>query len=322
MGDSMDLATICHVDKNLLDMKIKDIIDYDESLPDKYRKQLYHLLFSSGKRLRPIFTVLGSYFGKANKDVVYILAAIFELIHTASLIHDDIIDKACMRRGKPTLHIENGVYNTIILGDYLVTLCSDYISKLNFEEFYYDSFKLTDLCESEIKQQSLLFNFDITFDDYINKTKNKTALLIAASLLGGAKLADVEYKTLKMLYTYGINLGISFQIIDDILDFTQDTCQLGKPNGADLINGNITLPVIFALKDKVINKKIRSLTKNAPINDFNECINYISKSKAITKSKKISEKYLKKAKSAIRKLNHDKKQILIEILDTLKQRTY
>src|SRR5690554_644631 len=313
----MDLAKICHVNKNLLDEKIKSFLEKDKELTPQYRSQLFNLIFSSGKRLRPIFTVLGSYFGEANEEEVYRLAAIFEMIHTASLIHDDIIDKADLRRGKKTLHIENGVYKTIILGNYLVTLCSEYISNYNFEDYYYNFFSLTDLCESEILQQSLLFDFEISFNNYINKTKNKTALLIAASLVGGAKLANVDDKELLMLYNYGINLGISFQIIDDILDFTQDTSNLGKPNGADLINGNITLPVIFALKNKTINKDILKLNPNSSMEEFNKCINYISKSNAIIKSKRISKKYIKKAKKSIKKLKHDKKEILYNLLNEL-----
>lgn len=318
----MDLIKICHVNKELLESKIITFLSKDDALNPKYRAQLSELIFSSGKRLRPSFTVLGSYFGEADEDEVYSLAAIFEMIHTASLIHDDIIDKSDLRRGKKTLHLENGIYNTIILGNYLVTLCCEYISKYNFEDYYYNSFSLTDLCESEILQQALLFDFNISFNDYINKTKNKTALLIAASLVGGAKLANVSKDVLKMLYNYAINLGISFQIIDDILDFTQDKSNLGKPNGADLINGNITLPVIFALRDRKINNKIRNLHKNSPIEDFQECIQYISQSNAIYKSKQVSKRYIRKAEKAIRKLKHDKKEILIDLLHELEKRTY
>ncbi|QVK17854.1 polyprenyl synthetase family protein [Mycoplasmatota bacterium] len=318
----MDLAEICHVDKELLDQKINGFLEKDNDLSTSYKEQLHNLIFSSGKRIRPIFTVLGSYFGEQKKDEVYTLAAIFELIHTASLIHDDIIDKADIRRGKKTLHVENGVYNSLILGNYLVALSSEYISSYQFEDMYYESFSLTDLCESEINQQSLLFNFDITFDEYINKTRNKTALLITASLLGGAKLTNASEKTLKILYEYGINLGISFQIIDDILDFTQDRMHLGKPNGADLMNGNITLPVIFALKDKKIKKHLLKLQKNASIEEYNHCIQYIINSNSIKKSKNFSKRYIKKAKKAIRKLDHEKKYILVNILDELEKRTY
>ncbi len=318
----MDLVKICHIDKQLLDEKIKNFLDQDKELNPKYRNQLSSLLFSSGKRLRPTFTVLGSYFGSADKDEIYSLAAIFEMIHTASLIHDDIIDKADLRRGNKTLHIDNGVYDTIILGNYLVLLCSEYVAKYEFEDYYYNFFNITDLCHSEIIQQSLLFNFKITFKEYIHKTKNKTALLIAASLVGGAKLANVEDHELTMLYNYGINLGISFQIIDDILDFTQDKNNLGKPNGADLINGNVTLPVIFALKNKKISPKIRKLTKGSSTTDFNKCIELIINSNAIKKSKRVSKNYLKRAKKAIKKLKHNQKTILYDLLSELEKRTY
>lgn len=318
----MDLANICNVDKNLLDKKIMELLELDERLPQHYKEDLFKLVFSSGKRIRPIITVLGSYFGEGKCDDIYNLAAIFELIHTASLIHDDIIDKADTRRGTKAIHIKNGVYKSLMLGNYLVALSSKYISKFNFENIYYNNFSITDLCESEINQQALLFNFDITFDKYIEKTKNKTALLIAASLLGGAKLASANTKTLEILYNYGINLGISFQIIDDILDFTQDKAQLGKPNGADLINGNITLPVIFALQDKKIRSEIQNLNEDSSIDQFDYCIDYILNSKAIGKSKEISKKYLRKAEKSIRRLRHPQKSILINILYELEKRTY
>ncbi len=318
----MNLAQICNVNTDQLDKKITTFLETDIQLPDLYKNQLFNLLFSSGKRMRPIFTVLGSYFGECSEDEVYNLAAIFELIHTASLIHDDIIDKADIRRGTQTLHIQNGVYNTLILGNYLVALSAEYISNFKFEDFYYDSFNLTDLCESEINQQALLFNYNITFDEYIYKTKNKTALLIAASLLGGAKLANADKKTLNILYNYAINLGISFQITDDILDFTQDKLHLGKPHGADLINGNITLPVIFALRNKTLSEKIKQLSKQSSINEFNECIELILKSDAIKESRKVSQKYISKARNSIRKLQHSKKEILMKILEGLEQRTY
>lgn len=319
----MNLANICHVDKNLLDEKINFFIENDNSLTNHYKEKLYNLIFSSGKRLRPVFTVLGSYFGDNQKNKnIYEIAAMFELIHTASLIHDDIIDNADTRRGNPSTHTKIGEYNAIFLGNYLVSLCCEYISKYNLENIYYNNLNLTSLCKSEIDQQSLLFNFDINYNEYINKTKNKTALLISASLVAGAKLTGATDKTLDILNDYAINLGISFQIIDDILDFTQKRERLGKPNGSDLINGNITLPVILALKDRNLAPKIKKLNKNSSIEEFRECINLIINSDLINKSINISKKFLTKAKKSLKNLKHDKKRILITILDELEKRTY
>ncbi|HEY8364188.1 MAG TPA: polyprenyl synthetase family protein [Haloplasmataceae bacterium] len=319
----MNLAEICNVDMKLLDKSIKELLDKDKELPYYYKQQLENLIFSSGKRIRPIFTVLGSYFGmEVDKNSIYNLAAIFEIIHTASLIHDDMIDKADIRRGTPTLHKQFGTFKSLMLGNYLVALCSEQVCNYNYEEHYYKNFKLTELCDSEINQQSLLFNFNITFKEYITKTKNKTALLIAASLIGGAKLAMANNDITKILYNYAINLGISFQIIDDILDFTQNRDHLGKPNGADLINGNITLPVIFALNNDKISKKIRALNKDSALEDFQECINFIINSDAIEKSKQVSKKYINKSKKVISKLHHPKTTMLYSILEELEKRTY
>ena len=317
----MDLAKTCGVDIDILEEKIMELLNTDIDLPISYKNRLLELIFSKGKRLRPIFTVLGSYFGNKKVDNIYTIAAVFELIHTASLVHDDIIDNADVRRGTPTLHIQYDTYKALILGDYLVALNCGVISSLKIEHIYHENFSLTDLCDAEIIQQNLLYNFDIKFNEYINNIGNKTALLIVASIICGAKLADANQKTLGILAEYAFNAGIAFQIMDDILDFTQEKIHLGKPNGHDLISGIITLPVILALKKKNYRKKIACLSAKSPKDDFLECIKLIQKSRAIKKSKKVMKKYIEKAKNTLRKLKHPKKGLLKQILVVLEQRT-
>jgi heptaprenyl diphosphate synthase len=320
----MDLFEICHVDKDKIDAEIIQIINSDDTLSDEYKEMILRLSVNNGKKLRPLFTIIGSYFGTIEPEDIYKYAAIFELVHTASLIHDDVIDGAETRRGIPSIHTLTDNYTAVMLGNYLLGRCGELISDHNLEDHYYNYMTLSDLCDSEIKQQQLLFNFDITLDEYIYKTKNKTALLIAASFICGASIAKVDRKYLRHIYNYSINLGISFQIIDDILDFTQDKKQLGKPVGQDLYNGNITLPTIYALKNKTLKQQIKKLTPQSDASEFEKVIKTILTSDAIDKSKKLNKKYLKSAKNAARHLRKFTKahNYLLSIIDELEKRTY
>ncbi|ERJ12590.1 polyprenyl synthetase family protein [Haloplasma contractile] len=317
----MDLFEIANVNKQVIDDEIYNIITEDELLSYDQKQFILDLTINQGKKLRPLFTIIGSYFGNKEVAHIYKYASIFELVHTATLIHDDVIDHAETRRGIPSLHITTDKYTAIMLGNYVMSMCAELISKYNIEEDYYSYMSLTDLCHSEIMQQDFLYNFDVSLKEYIEKTKNKTALLIAASLISGASIAGADKRTLKHLYHYSINLGISFQIIDDILDFTQGESELGKPAGQDLLNGNITLPVIYALKNKKISSKIRELSENSSESEFKSCIDLIQDSKALDRSKKLNKKYQQKAKRALRKIKHPDTKILKELLLQLEKRS-
>lgn len=318
----MDLFNLCQVNKDLIDLEIKHIISNDDLLSQHHKDLLLGLCINNGKKLRPLFTIVGSYFGEDTPKDIYKYAAIFELVHVASLIHDDVIDDAETRRGIPSIHTITDRYTAIMLGNYLVSRCAELVSDFDLEDKYYNHITLTDLCHSEIMQQKLLFNYDITINEYIEKTKNKTALLIAASFLSGATIANADQKTLGNLYRYAINLGISFQIIDDILDFTQNESTLGKPVGQDLYNGNITLPVIYALRNKKLTKKIKNLQLESNSEDFKHVVDQIIKSQAIEKSKKLNRKYIKKAKRAMKKITSPNVIYLKTILKELEKRSY
>ncbi|CAN6333638.1 unnamed protein product [Urochloa humidicola] len=191
---------------------------------------------AGGKRLRPALVFLVS---RATAKLAGLselttehqrLAEIIEMIHTASLIHDDVIDDSGMRRGKETIHQLYGTRVAVLAGDFMFAQSSWFLANLeNIEVIKLISQVIKDFASGEIKQASTLFDCDITLDDYLLKSYYKTASLIAASTR---------------------NLGLSFQVVDDILDFTQSAEQLGKPAGSDLAKGNLTAPVIFALQDE------------------------------------------------------------------------
>ncbi|KAM7498552.1 hypothetical protein LguiA_022966 [Lonicera macranthoides] len=213
-------------------------------------------IFSAGgKRMRPALVFLVS---RATAEIVGLkeltpehrrLAEIIEMIHTASLIHDDVLDESDMRRGKETVHQLYGTRVAVLAGDFMFAQSSWYLANLeNLEIIKLISQVIKDFASGEIKQASSLFDCDVELDEYLIKSYYKTASLIAASSKGAAIFSGVNSDVSEQMYQFGKNLGLSFQVVDDILDFTQSAEQLGKPAGSDLAKGNLTAPVIFALE--------------------------------------------------------------------------
>ncbi|KAK1698534.1 hypothetical protein QYE76_015231 [Lolium multiflorum] len=211
---------------------------------------------AGGKRLRPALVFLVS---RATAELAGLpelttehqrLAEIIEMIHTASLIHDDVIDDSGMRRGKETIHQLYGTRIAVLAGDFMFAQSSWFLANLeNIEVIKLISQVIKDFASGEIKQQSTLFDCDVTLDDYLLKSYYKTASLLASSTRSAAIFSGVSTTICEQMYEYGRNLGLSFQVVDDILDFTQSAEQLGKPAGSDLAKGNLTAPVIFALQE-------------------------------------------------------------------------
>ncbi|CAN8292958.1 unnamed protein product [Cochlearia groenlandica] len=215
-------------------------------------------IFSAGgKRMRPGLVFLVS---RATAELAGLkeltvehrrLAEIIEMIHTASLIHDDVLDESDMRRGKETVHELFGTRVAVLAGDFMFAQASWYLANLeNLEVIKLISQVIKDFASGEIKQASSLFDCDVKLEDYMLKSYYKTASLIAASTKGAAIFSKVETEVSEQMYQFGKNLGLSFQVVDDILDFTQSSEQLGKPAANDLAKGNITAPVIFALENE------------------------------------------------------------------------
>ncbi|KAK4420454.1 Solanesyl diphosphate synthase 2, chloroplastic [Sesamum alatum] len=221
---------------------------------------------AGGKRMRPALVFLVS---RATAEIAGLkdltkehrrLAEIIEMIHTASLIHDDVLDESDMRRGKETVHQLYGTRVAVLAGDFMFAQSSWYLANLeNLEVIKLISQVIKDFASGEIKQASSLFDCDVDLDEYLIKSYYKTASLIAASTKGAAIFSGVNSDISEQMYQYGKNLGLSFQVVDDILDFTQSAEQLGKPAGSDLAKGNLTAPVIFALEKET---KLRDIIES------------------------------------------------------------
>ena len=208
-----------------------------------------YLQVSGGKRLRPVLVLLASKLFGFEGDPAIRMGAAYEMIHSATLVHDDVIDKAETRRGQPSINSRWGNHMSVLAGDWLyMQAFSIALAERNF--------KILDLLigltqvmvEGELLQLAYLRKTDLTEDDYFELTYRKTACLFSACLRTGALLADRPEEEENLMASYGINLGLAFQLIDDVLDLTSSEKKLGKPVGNDLREGKVTLPLIYLLQ--------------------------------------------------------------------------
>lgn len=287
----------------------KDLYIIEEALKDAIqaehpilRQASTQLLEAGGKRIRPVFVLLASQLGVSDMQKVIEVATTLELIHMATLVHDDVIDDSELRRGKPTIKKTYGNKVAMYTGDYILARSLEQISKVK-DPRVHDilSKSLVEVCVGEIEQIKDQYNIDQAIHTYFKRIKRKTALLIATSCQLGAIVSGASDEVVHKMYTYGYCIGMSYQIIDDILDFTATEDELGKPTGNDLVQGNITLPVFFAKKDP----NFKQLLKKHCVNEeemkehIQPILHALHQTNAIEDSYKISEKYLDRALEAL-----------------------
>jgi len=207
-----------------------------------------HLLSAGGKRLRPALTLLSAKLvGEINHRAILFAAAI-ELMHTATLIHDDVIDKADLRRGQATVHTLWGNEAAVMCGDFLYATAFNILAKDgDIEVIRTMAHTSSQICEGEVLELQLAFNPEITEEQCIEIARLKTAELMAAACKIGAMAARTNGQVIAALESFGRNLGIAFQIVDDVLDMEGSVEEIGKPVGSDLLEGKITLPVRLTL---------------------------------------------------------------------------
>src|SRR5438046_3899011 len=212
-----------------------------------------YLRRSGGKRVRPALTILSNYaVGGDGSNVSSIrMATVIEFLHTATLVHDDVIDKAETRRNRPSIQSEVGNQTAVLWGDWLY-MSSFETSRAGRSLPILDILTAVTrrMTEGELLQLTLLGRTDISEEQYFDVIARKTAYLFSACCEIGALLGNADSQTQNMLRDYGMNLGIAFQLVDDLLDFVASEDVLGKPAGADLLEGKVSLPLIFLLRRK------------------------------------------------------------------------
>ncbi|MEJ2658348.1 MAG: polyprenyl synthetase family protein [Desulfobacterales bacterium] len=280
-----------------------------------------HILFSGGKRLRPLLMVLSARLCGYNEGYDKAFSTIFEYLHAATLLHDDLVDEATLRRGKPVANSIWGNPTAVLVGDFLLARSLAIAAETKRPDIIKVVSNITEnMSQGEIHQLMRKGQLDLSEPEYMEIIKRKTAVLFQGTCCSGALIADVSPKKVNALSDYGFNLGIAFQMVDDLLDYSRDTAVLGKEVGADLKEGKLTLPVIYSLKsavpkDKTLMEDIIK-NKNFSINDFEILIKMIDKYGGQTYTQKLATEYVRQAKDALTVFKNSKtKETLLMIAD-------
>lgn len=256
-----------------------------------------HLLQAGGKRIRPVFVLISAKFGQYNIDNIKNIAVPLELIHMASLVHDDVIDDSDLRRGRHTVKSQWNNRVAMYTGDFIFARALEYVTSIENKRVHEILAKtMVEICNGEVIQIEDKFRNNQNLKDYFRRIKRKTALLIESSCELGAVVAGLDEKSVRHLKQFGYFVGMSYQIVDDILDFTSTDKELGKPAGSDLLQGNITLPILL-LKDHPTIKQFIEQASTGQVTEQQrlEMLNVVRNSDAIKQSVAISNGYLRKA---------------------------
>ena len=208
-----------------------------------------HLLFAGGKRLRPLLMALSARLCGRNGYDIARFAVIFEYLHAATLLHDDVVDGGALRRGQPAAHEKWDPPTAVLTGDFLLARSLSLAAETNSPEVIHTIAAITEaMSQGEIRQLAHKGDLGLTEAVYQDVIRCKTAVLFEGACRVGALIAGAPGLQIRSVAAYGFNLGMAFQMADDLLDYTQPTQSLGKQKGADLREGKLTLPVIHALK--------------------------------------------------------------------------
>ena len=263
-----------------------------------------HLVTAGGKRLRPAMYFLAARCGKSyNLDRAIHLAVALEMIHMASLVHDDVIDNADTRRGKATANARWGNQLSILSGDYLFANAFYLVASNNYGTRVNTQLArlICDLSAGEIIQNKEIYTACCDVDEYYERIAWKTANFIAVSCQLGGDVAGLDEKFIDALYEYGYCIGMAFQLTDDLLDLTSDTEKLGKPAGNDILQGIATLPTIRALSVSPDKDELMNIVTNRNMTDADvaRTIEIIKASDGIEFTKAKVEEFLDRARKVL-----------------------
>lgn len=259
-------------------------------------------VLSGGKRLRPAFTILAALHGEYDRKRVFPAAASVEILHAATLVHDDIIDNAKTRRGKETLSEKHNTNLAVYTGDYLLTKSLKLLIKTGLKPEKLDVLAraITLLCEGEVDQYLNKYSVSSVYN-YLKRILGKTGVLFSASLVLGAKTANLSDDIARQFGRFGFSFGAAFQIRDDLLDIFSDSSKEGKPVLNDLKEGVATLPVIMAVRNKPeILKEVNVFFDGH--GDINTILNSIKLSGGVKDTEKLKDRYKEKCRLYIEKI--------------------
>ena len=312
--------------EQILESVRQDLVEIEAALTKNLKPYLplvshvaKYILFSGGKRIRPLLMVLSARLCGYNGDYDKTMSVVFEYLHAATLLHDDLVDGADVRRGNPAAHSIWGNPATVLVGDFLLARSIAIAAET-------DSVPIIDILAHTTAQMSegeihqLLHRGDLALDEtaYIEVISRKTACLIQAACQIGALLAEAPEEEVQSLAHYGYHVGIAFQMADDLLDYTADATVLGKAIGADLREGKLTLPVIYALNCASIEDRRRLETIIQAIgisrSDFQTVLGLINKYGGIQYTRDRAQEHIEQAKKCLHIFSVSKQRTLLEQL--------
>jgi geranylgeranyl pyrophosphate synthase len=278
-----------------------------------------HALSAPGKRLRTALTLLSGKLGDYLFEKLLLVSVAFEMVHLATLIHDDIIDHADTRRGIPTVNARWGEGVAILLGDYLFARTAGIIADLNDTRVIrLFSETVATVCEGTILETLSVGQLDLSVEAYFERISRKTACLMAACCKGGAIVSNASAEQADALYNFGLDLGTAFQIVDDVLDYTGSEESVGKPTGNDLRQGVITLPLIYALQaqNNGHSEEIRQLllAKNSGDDRLNKTVHWVAEGPGIHAALEEADRFAQRARDVLRIFPASKDREVLEEL--------
>ena len=285
------------------------------------------LLGAGGKRLRPALLLLAARLGpRYDFDSVAPAALGVELAHAATLIHDDVIDSAPTRRGVPTLSALHGDATAIVVGDYYFAKAYRETSRARGAELVpLLAETVMQMCVGELRQQAMQRRYRIELDEYTRRIELKTARLFAYSCIAGAVLGGLDEQGESALASYGLALGLAFQVADDVLDYAASEAETGKPVAHDLLEGNSTLPLLLALADPRFAEQLRELVvegSSPTVEQVAAVVEIVRASEAITQARAVARRHADDARAALRRFpDSPPRQALAELCDYVVLRT-
>lgn len=277
-----------------------------------------HLLDAGGKRMRPVFVLLAGKFGDYDIQRLKNVAVPLELIHMASIVHDDVIDDAATRRGKQTVKAKWDNRIAMYTGDYIFARALTIASRIGNPEVHRVLARsVMEMCQGEIEQIRDFFDENQSLIRYLQRIKKKTALLMSVSCQLGGLVSEASPEHVRRLRLYGYYVGMAFQITDDVLDIVGDEKVLGKPSGSDLRQGNVTLPVIYVLQRgseadrRQILEYLRTKGQRDSIGDI---LQGIRTSDGIDYAYGLADRYLEKAYAVLTRLPEGKARDSLQLI--------
>lgn len=274
------------------------------------------LLEAGGKRLRPALVLLGASYGSDNDETTMDVAAAIELLHMATLVHDDIIDGASSRRGRLTINAVHGPEVAVFTGDFVLTKALLLLARARERERMVELAQaMVRICEGEVGQFVDRYTLDTSLRRYLRKIRGKTAILFALSAAAGARHSRAPEPYVKALARYGLHFGMAFQILDDVLDYVSDQKKAGKPVGHDVVSGVYTLPLLYALDDQTVGPPLRSLLADRVRPNSQRIVDLVLCTDGPARAERLARSYMRKAGLALSDLptEHESTVLLREL---------